>query len=310
MVLLYSENVFLHHETGDNPEKPDRFSVFPKELENSEISRLCRRMDIEPCTKKDLLRVHSANYINQVWSLAKSGGGYLDPDTVVGPSSYEVALLAAGCCSDAVRKVMSGPEKTALCLVRPPGHHALANRAMGFCIFNNVAIAAKVASDELGVNRILIVDWDIHHGNGTQAVFWEDPRVGFMSIHRWPFYPGTGSSEETGAGDGLGYTLNIPMSFGVSRKEYLKAFVSNLEKFSSKIRPELILISAGFDTHKLDPVGNLGLESEDFTTLTDAVLNVAKVYCDGKVVSILEGGYNPKILSESILFHLQSLSMR
>jgi acetoin utilization deacetylase AcuC-like enzyme len=181
---------------------------------------------------------------------------------------------------------------------------------MGFCLFNSVATAARVAVDELSLNRVLIVDWDVHHGNGTQATFWDDPRVGFFSIHRWPFYPGTGRRDETGTGDGLGTTLNLPVEFGISRRDYLTLFSTALEEFARKIRPELIFISAGFDSHRADPVGSLGLETEDFLPLTSAVLDVAQTYAGGKVISVLEGGYNPEVLAAAVELHLGEMVSR
>ena len=181
---------------------------------------------------------------------------------------------------------------------------------MGFCLFNNVAVAARLAIDELGLDRVLIVDWDIHHGNGTQATFWEDPRVGFLSIHRWPFYPGTGDDDETGGGPGLATTLNLPVEFGTSRGNTCEMFADALEKFADKIKPQLVLISAGFDTHRLDPVGNLGLETEDFIPLTNAVLDVADAYAGGRVVSVLEGGYDPEVLADCVEVHLGEMLKR
>jgi acetoin utilization deacetylase AcuC-like enzyme len=184
------------------------------------------------------------------------------------------------------------------------------NHAMGFCIYNNVAIAAKVATDEMDLDRVLIVDWDIHHGNGTQAVFWEDPQVGFMSIHRWPFYPGTGSADETGAGPGLGSTINLPIEYGTPRREYLDAFREGLESLAAEIRPQLVLVSAGFDSHRLDPIGDLGLETEDFIPITNAVLDVADTYASGRVISVLEGGYDPPTLAECVEVHLREMLKR
>ena len=185
----------------------------------------------------------------------------------------------------------------AFCLVRPPGHHALSDAAMGFCLFNNIAIAARVAIDELGLDRVLIIDWDVHHGNGTQEMFWEDGQVGFFSIHRWPFFPGTGQASETGSGRGLGATVNLPVEFGTSRREYIESFENSLSHFANKIKPQLVMISAGFDAHRDDPVGSLGLETEDFPKLTQIALQVAHEYAGGRLVSVLEGGYDPKCVN-------------
>lgn len=306
-MLLYSEPIFLQHETGTHIENAGRLRLIPQRLADTGLESLVRRPQWEPVSLSRLRLVHSPGYIDQVWAFAKSGGGQIEVDTIVSPSSYEVALMAAGAVCDAVQRIVRGEDRQGLCLVRPPGHHALTSRAMGFCIFNNVAIAARVAQMELGVSRILIVDWDIHHGNGTQATFWEDENVGFLSIHRWPFYPGSGSEEERGAGPGLGATLNLPIAFGTPRQKYLDIFRSALEKFAAAIRPELVLISAGFDSHRIDPLGGLGLETEDFQTLTQIVLDVAQVHAQGRVVSVLEGGYDPLVLTDCIEIHLRTM---
>jgi acetoin utilization deacetylase AcuC-like enzyme len=231
----------------------------------------------------------------------------LDSDTVLSTRSYDVARSAAGAACDAVDNVLTGRAQRAFCLVRPPGHHATRSRGMGFCLFNNVALAARRSIDRHGLERVLIVDWDVHHGNGTQEIFWEDPRVGYFSIHRHPFYPGTGEADETGGGAGLGTKLNLPIEFGTSRDEYLQKFRQGLEILGDRIRPQLVLISAGFDAHRLDPVGSLGLESEDFTPLTQAVLEITATYSQGRVVSMLEGGYNPAAVAESVERHVQQL---
>jgi acetoin utilization deacetylase AcuC-like enzyme len=203
--------------------------------------------------------------------------------------------------------VLAGEAKNALCLVRPPGHHALAERAMGFCLFNHIAVAALVALEEHGLDRVLIVDWDVHHGNGTQDTFYADGRVGYFSIHRWPFYPGTGSADETGTGDGLGTTRNVPVLAGTARAAYIERFRRELEGFAAHIRPQLVLVSAGFDAHHEDPLGSFVLETEDFAVLTKIVLGLTATYAGGRVVSILEGGYNPPVLAESVATHLGEL---
>jgi acetoin utilization deacetylase AcuC-like enzyme len=178
---------------------------------------------------------------------------------------------------------------------------------MGFCLFNNIAVGARMALAELQLDRVLIVDWDVHHGNGTQDEFWTDPQVGFLSIHRYPFYPGTGAADETGAGRGLGTTLNLPIKFGTSRQDYLKRFEDELTAFADQLKPQLVLVSAGFDSHREDPIGSLGLEVEDFRPLTRIVLNVARTHAGGRLVSVLEGGYNVDRLAESVEAHLEEL---
>ncbi len=241
--------------------------------------------------------------------MAERGGGYLDPDTVVCPASFRVALNAAGVCMAAVDAVVTGADSTALCLVRPPGHHATPTRSMGFCLFNNIAIAAAHARKKHALNRILIVDWDVHHGNGTQDIFYSDPAEFFLSVHRYGdgFYPGTGAADETGTGAGLGFTKNVPLAFGVSRKAYFEAFGRALELAAEKMKPELVLLSAGFDAHARDPIGSLGLQTEDFATLTQQTLDVAKTHANGKLIACLEGGYNVDALADSVQVHLEEL---
>lgn len=310
MTLLYYDRCFLQHETGAHPERAERIRKIPERLQQQGLDGRCRRPEWQPVGRYQLARVHSLRYADEVWAVAKSGGGDLDLDTVVSPSSYDVALLAAGTGCDATQRIIRGEDTQALCLVRPPGHHALSGRAMGFCLFNNVAVAARVATDEFGLDRVLIVDWDVHHGNGTQATFWEDPRVGFFSIHRWPFFPGTGLEDETGAGDGLGTTFNVPVPLGITRREYLSLFRTSLEHFADKIKPQLVYISAGWDTHRLDPVGNLGLEIEDFATMTNLVLDVAHTHAGGRLISVLEGGYHPDVVAEAVALHLSEMLKR
>jgi acetoin utilization deacetylase AcuC-like enzyme len=310
MPLLYYDSCFLLHDTGVHPERADRIRRIPQRLDEAGLARRCQRPAWEPVSRQQLARVHSVRYIDEVCALAKSGGGDLDLDTVCSASSYDVALRAAGSVCDATQRVLRGEQTCAVCLVRPPGHHALRTRAMGFCLFNNVAVAARLATDELGLDRVLIVDWDVHHGNGTQATFWQDPRVGFFSIHRWPFFPGSGLEDETGGGDGLGTTLNQPVPFGISRKEYLALFCRGLERLAEKIKPQMVYISAGWDTHRKDPVGGLGLELEDYVVMTNAVLDVADTHCEGRVISVLEGGYDPDVVAEAVVLHLGEMLNR
>ena len=307
MTLLYYDPIFLEHDTGRHPENAGRLRPLIKHLDESGLSARCQRIEWEPISKERLCRVHSAQHVDAVKAYAERGGGQIEADTVVSPKSYDVALTAAGAVCDAVTRVIRGDQRRASCLVRPPGHHALATTPMGFCLFNNVATGARLAIDEFELQRVLIVDWDVHHGNGTQAIFWEDSQVGFFSAHRYPFYPGTGAADETGAGAGLGTTSNLPIRFGISRADYVAGTRAQLETFADKIKPQLVIVSAGFDSHRSDPIGSLGLESEDFSPLTQIVLDIAKTHADGRVVSVLEGGYNPSALTESVAIHLEEL---
>jgi acetoin utilization deacetylase AcuC-like enzyme len=307
VTLLYTDDLFLKHDTGQHVETAERLRAITARLERTGVAKRGTRGQFTPLNEEAVGKLHDPRMIVRAKQLCQHGGGRLDPDTVVSPASFDVALSAAGACVAAVSAVVKGEAKTALCLVRPPGHHATSDRSMGFCLFNNVALAAQHARKEHQLDRLLIVDWDVHHGNGTQDIFYADPAVFFYSIHRYPFYPGTGSKEETGTGRGLGYKLNVPVRFGTSRKEYLHLFTNALEKAADKIKPELVLISAGFDAHAEDPIGSLGLEVEDFVTMSQKVLQVASTHAAGRVVSCLEGGYNVDRLAECVEAHLVEL---
>ncbi len=307
MTLLYYNPRFLDHQTGAHPERPERLTAVARHLERTGLDVRCQRPIWEPASDERLARVHEPAYVRELEAFERAGGGRVEVDTVVQANSVSVARLAAGAVCDAIERVVQGADQNGLCLVRPPGHHALRSSAMGFCLFNSVAVGARLAIEELGLDRVLIVDWDVHHGNGTQDEFYADGQVGFLSIHRWPFYPGTGDSDETGTAAGLGTTMNLPTAFGTTRSEYLALFRSAIEKLADRIRPQLVLLSAGFDSHRDDPVGSLGLETEDFSELTRIVLDVAKVHAAGRVVSVLEGGYNPSILAGCVELHLREL---
>jgi len=307
VTLLYSSPTFQEHLTGSHPEHPRRLAAVDARLEQSGLAARCRRPQWQPATLQQLARVHDPQYVQQIEQFAAAGGGRIEVDTVVSERSYEVARLAAGAACDAVQRVALGEDSLALCLVRPPGHHARPRDPMGFCLFNSVAVAAAAALAEHQLDRVLVVDWDVHHGNATQEMFWESGRVGFFSIHRWPFYPGTGDADETGAGRGLGWIANEPVNFGTPREVYHDRFERALAQLAAKVRPQLVLISAGFDAHREDPVGSLDLEVEDFTRLTQTVLGVAREHAGGRVVSLLEGGYNPARLAESVEAHLAEL---
>jgi len=307
MPVLFSDPVFLEHETGAHPESPERLRAVHRALEETGMIERWIVRSPQPVAADVLHRVHPAAYAESIRRFAESGGGRIEADTVVSPASYDVALRAAGAAVEAVDCVLRGEARAAVCLTRPPGHHAGISTAMGFCLFNNVAVAARHALAAHGLSRVLIVDWDVHHGNGTQDIFYESPDVWFLSVHRWPFYPGTGAANETGAGAGLGTTFNLPLPFGISRAEYRSRFSTLLRDASDRCRPELVLISAGFDAHAADPIGSLGLESEDFAELTELFGDAAGQHCGGKIVSLLEGGYNVEKLAESVLCHLDAL---
>lgn len=308
MTILYRSPVFQKHQTGRHPERVERLVALEEMLEKSGLGKKCTELNWKPVTEKELLALHAPKQVETIRQLASHGGGNADPDTIVCPDSFEVAMLASGACIDAVDQVLNGKSKNALALVRPPGHHANATTSMGFCLFNNVALAARHAIRKHQLNRVLILDWDVHHGNGTQDIFYEDDQTFFISIHRYGngFYPGTGSEKETGSRKGLGFNLNIPISFGTTRDDYRKAWSNGLRK-AEAFKPELVLISAGFDADRRDPIGSLGLDTEDFGFLADSVCEFAKSLSGGKVVACLEGGYHLEGLANGVEELLKTL---
>ncbi len=307
MPVLYSSPKFGDHQTGQHPESPRRNQALQEMLTATGLAEKFTPGTLEPCSMEILTRIHPETYVERIREYARAGGGRIEADTVVSLRSYDVALLAAGVAARAVDDVILRDERVSVGLIRPPGHHALVKAPMGFCLFNNVSVAARHAIAAHRLERVLIVDWDVHHGNGTQDIFYSDSQVHFFSAHRHPFYPGTGAADETGTGDGLGATWNLPLPFDVGREGYRDAFRKLLERAAAKCRPQLILISAGFDAHRDDPIGSLGLETEDFGWLTDAVCEVARRECAGRVVSLLEGGYNLVALADSVQLHLERL---
>ena len=304
MTVIFEDHGFLKHITENHPESPERLISIASSLRDTGLLSACKIGHPTSAQSEDIEAIHCSEQIAAARTLAAAGGGFLDPDTYLSQGSFATALLAAGTVNNAVDAVMGGVDSNALCLVRPPGHHATASASMGFCIFNNVAIAARYAEKKFQASRILIVDWDVHHGNGTQDIFYEDPSVFFFSIHRFPFYPGSGGEDEVGTGKGRGTTLNKPISYGASREFFLNAFREGLERAAAAARPDLMIISAGFDAHKDDPVGNLGLETADYEVMTKLVTDAASSYCHGRIVSCLEGGYNLTALAASVCAHL------
>ncbi len=308
MVSLFIDRRMLNHVTPHgHPERPERLQTILRHLERTGLLQTCPAGRVREATPEELTRVHRIEYLDRLVEFEESGGGPVDPDTWVVPGSLNAALLAAGAAVEAVDYVLGDPNRHAMCFVRPPGHHARPAEPMGFCLFNNIAVAAADAVARHKLDRVLIVDFDVHHGNGTQEIFYNDPNVAFFSIHRHPFYPGSGTIGETGTGKGLGLTRNVPVPFGITRHEYHAAFRRSLESLGDRFRPELVLISAGFDAHAEDPIGSLGLESEDFEELTRAIVEVANTHAHGRIVSVLEGGYNLLRLNECVEAHLGAL---
>ncbi len=251
-----------------------------------------KRFHPGPRTKKELLLVHAGYYIDTLAATSGIEYTYLDPDTQTCAASYEAALLAAGGLCEAISKVCRGKLKNAFALVRPPGHHAERGQAKGFCLFNNIAVGARYAQESLGIGRVLIVDWDLHHGNGTQHSFEEDPTILYFSTHQFPYYPGTGAYSEIGAGKGRGFTVNVPLTIGYGDAEYLSLFQRVLKPIALEYKPELILVSAGFDIYIGDPLGGMNVTPSGFAAMTRAVMDIADQCCAGKVVLTLEGGYD------------------
>ncbi|OJW16396.1 MAG: histone deacetylase [Planctomycetales bacterium 71-10] len=307
VALHYDRRMAEHRPPDRHPEKPERLEAILRHLKRTGLLDACPAGVVREATDDELRRVHAPAYLASLVDVDRRGGGPLEADTWMSPGSLVAARLAAGAAIEAVAGVLAEKPSRAMALVRPPGHHAVPGGAMGFCIYSNVAVAAREALARHAVDRILVVDFDVHHGNGTQDVFYDSPEVAFLSVHRHPFYPGTGLKDETGTGPGLGFTRNIPLPFGTPPAEFRAAFRSGLHDLADKQRPELIIISAGFDAMAEDPVGGLGLDFEDFDRLTRDVVEVADVHARGRIVSVLEGGYNPSLLAGCVETHLKAL---
>ena len=297
---MYSPK-YLRHKTGPrHPESPSRLRVIMRELNKSGILKNERCSLVEPETARtnDLQLIHDADYIQQIKRFCSCGGGRLDKeDTVVSGESYEVARLAAGGAVKAVDVVMTGKYRSAFAFVRPPGHHAGSDYPMGFCVFNNVAVAAAHLLEGFSLDRVLVLDIDAHHGNGTQETFYRNSRLLYISLHEDPIeFPLTGFADEVGEDEGQGYTVNIPLPYGTGDRIYLRAFNEIAVPIISQYKPQFILVSTGFDSHYADPVGNLSLSAFSYAKIFDAVLESAAKFCQGRLVAVLEGGYNLRFL--------------
>jgi acetoin utilization deacetylase AcuC-like enzyme len=306
-MLLYTSPRFQDHQTGHHPECPARISRLLEDLGETGWLTRCDRPNWQPAKVEYVTAVHDPAYIEQLRAWCKDDVGRVEVDTVVSTQSFDVALYAAGAVCHAVESVLNNVDKQAFCAIRPPGHHCLPKGAMGFCLMNNVAIAAKHAQRQ-GIERVLIVDWDVHHGNGTQDTFWEDGTVGFFSSHRHPFYPGTGMANETGAGRGLGWIRNLPLAAGTSARDVVRGIQTHVEQLANVVKPQLILVSAGFDAHRADPIGGLSLEEEHFLELGVWMRDLALSCCEGRIISLLEGGYSLKHMPQSVVAYLRGIT--
>ncbi len=306
MTLLVYDDLYLEHDTGDHPEGAERLASTRRHLETVGLWSRMTPLPARDASPEELARIHDPMYIEEIRLIASQGGGAPDPDTVVSPRSFAAAVRAAGGCCAAAEALAAGRDRTAFCLVRPPGHHALAYAAMGFCLFNNVAVAARHLQAACGCERPFILDWDVHHGNGTQDAFYDDGSVLFCSLHRAPFYPGSGAAEDRGRGAGRGTTLNIPLPPGTSPETFRRRLQDVLDGPAAAFRPSAILISAGFDAYARDPVGGLGLEPEDFLDLTRRVVAFARA-ASIPILSTLEGGYCLDGLPRCVAAHVEGL---
>ncbi len=312
MCGLLWDGQFMEHRTGaGHPERPRRLEAIRDGLEERGLFERLVRIEPTPVDREALLHLHTPEYLARLEQACHDGRPYIDaPDSAIGAKSFEVARLAAGGILEAVRRIGRGELRRAFCAVRPPGHHAEADRSMGFCLLANAALAADTYRREFGARRILILDWDVHHGNGTQHLFEADPQVYFISLHGHPdtLYPGTGYAHERGIGAGEGYTLNLPMLPGANDDDYRRAFEEQVLPAARRFRPELLIISAGFDAHFADPLAALSVSDDGFAWMSAQAIALANECCDGRVLSVLEGGYDLAVLRRCVAEHVAGLA--
>lgn len=301
--------IYLEHKTEIfHPENPARLQSIYSMLETQDFGAALVTLEARYAKMEELLLVHDEQYVDRVLDSAEKTRVRFDPDTVTSPKTYKAAWMAAGGVMEAIRAVVAGDVANAFALIRPPGHHALRDRAMGFCIFNNLAIGARYALKSLGLERILIVDWDLHHGNGIQEIFYDDPQVLYFSLHRYPYFPWTGSIEEVGRGNGEGYNVNVTLEFGSSDSDYANVFRHLLVPIARQYRPEILLIAAGFDIHHADPLRSMKVTEAGFARMTGLLMELADELCRGRLVLALEGGYDAEALKDSVSLVLWELA--
>jgi acetoin utilization deacetylase AcuC-like enzyme len=306
-VGLVYDPLYLEHDTGHHPENAIRLQAVTSHLEESGLLARLRSLPARDATVDEVTYVHERDYVESVRWAAGRGGVWLDADTFVSPRSYDAALRSTGGCLAAVDAVQAGEVESAFCLVRPPGHHAMPSRAMGFCLFNNIAVAVEHARRHHGLRRVAVVDFDVHHGNGTQAAFYADPDVLYFSTHQYPLYPGTGHWREMGQGAGLGTTVNVPLPAGTGDAIFDRIWKSVLTPLLRRFEPELILSSSGYDGHFADPLANLTQSAAGYAELVAGLRDLARELCGGRLVLMLEGGYDYTALAWSIGNSLEAL---
>ena len=306
--LVYHDDYLTHIAGLGHPERPERLKSIISFLENSRLMKQLIRIEPVKAGIEWIGEIHSQHYIEHVRESCEKGDIFLDSmDTGICKNSYDVALLASGGCLKAADAVMENLVNNVFCAVRPPGHHAEKNQAMGFCIFNNIAILARYLQKKHDIKNILIIDWDVHHGNGTQKAFYDDDSVFYFSIHQFPHYPGTGRESEKGNGSGTGYTLNVPVSIGYGDEDYIKIFKETLKSAALRFEPDFVLISAGFDAHSNDPLSGIYMSEKGFNGITRIVKEIADECSRGRIISVLEGGYDLNSLVKSVNAHISAL---
>jgi len=304
---IVTDERYLSHTDPTHVERAERLLSIQRALDASGVRAMVQQLTPRPATQDELLAVHTTDHVDTINRYAVRGGGYIDTDTYMVEGTLEAAYLAAGGAITAVAAVLEGTAPNAFAFVRPPGHHATPDRAMGFCLFNNIAVAARAALQQFGLARVAIVDYDVHHGNGTQDIFYRDGQVLFCSTHAAPYYPGTGRVDEIGTGDGAGATLNVPMPYGVGDVGYQRVFEQVIMPALHRFQPQLILVSAGYDAHWSDPIGPMVVSVQGFASMTKMLADAAGELCDGRIVLVLEGGYNLEAVGASALASLQVL---